>query len=332
MAGVASVACEDGRVRERVGGLPLLAVPATVDVVLLAVAVLATSSAAPLIAATAAPTLAIAFWRNALSSALLVPWAAARRRPELRALPLRGWRLSACAGGLLAAHFGTWIPSLALTSVASSTALVATQPVWAAVIARVRGDRVPLVAWVGTGLCVVGAALVAGIDLQVSTRALGGDLLALAGAAMAAGYVTVGSAVRSDSGAESIGTVRSDSGAESAVRVGVSTVSYTAICYSVCAVLLLVVNLLGGQRLGGWGSGTWLKLVALTVGAQLLGHSLVNVALRSTSATVVSLVMLLEVPGAALIAALWLHQVPGPAALPGLALLLGGAALVLRAR
>jgi drug/metabolite transporter (DMT)-like permease len=100
----------------------------------------------------------------------------------------------------------------------------------------------------------------------------------------------------------------------------------------VCAVLLLVVNLLGGQQLAGWGSGTWLKLVALTVGAQLLGHSLVNVALRSTSATVVSLVMLLEVPGAALIAALWLHQVPGPAALPGLALLLGGAALVLRAR
>jgi drug/metabolite transporter (DMT)-like permease len=319
-------------VQERVGGTPLLAVPATVDIVLLSVAVLATSSAAPLIAATAAPTLAIAFWRNALSSALLVPWATARRRPELRALSARGWRLSASSGALLAAHFGTWIPSLALTSVASSTALVATQPVWAALLARLRGHRVPRIAWVGTGLCVVGAALVAGIDLQVSTRALAGDLLALVGAAMAAGYVTVGGVVRSDLGVESGGAVRSDLGAESGDAVRISTVSYTAICYSVCAVLLLVVDLASGQRLAGWGAGTWLKIVGLTVGAQLLGHSLVNVALRSTSATVVSLVMLLEVPGAALIAALWLHQVPGVVALPGLALLLGGAALVLRAR
>lgn len=280
------------------------------DVVLLGIAVLATSSAAPLIAATAAPTLAIAFWRNAFGGAVLVPWAAASRRPELRSLPVRSWRLSAGSGVLLALHFGTWVPSLGLTSVASSTALVATQPVWAALIARARGHEVARGVWLGTGLSVVGAALVAGIDLQVSTRALAGDLLALAGAVAAAGYVTVGSTV----------------------RARVSTVSYTAICYSICALALLAVNLVSGQRLAGWDSQTWLKLLALTAGAQLLGHSLVNVALRSTSATVVSLVMLLEVPGAALIAALWLHQVPGLSVLPGLALLLAGAVLVLRNR
>ncbi len=288
----------------------LVALPAAIDVVLLGIAVLATSSAAPLIAATAAPTLAIAFWRNAFGGAVLVPWAAASRRPELRALPVRSWRLSASSGVLLAVHFGTWVPSLGMTSVASSTALVATQPVWAAVIARARGHRVARGAWLGTGLSVLGAALVAGIDLQVSTRALAGDLLALVGAVAAAGYVTVGSTV----------------------RARVSTVSYTAICYSICALVLLAVNLVSGQRLAGWDSQTWLKLLALTAGAQLLGHSLVNVALRSTSATVVSLVMLLEVPGAALIAALWLHQVPALSVLPGLALLVAGAVLVLRNR
>lgn len=287
--------------------------PAPVDLVLLGVTVLATSTAAPLIAATAAPTLAIAFWRNGLASALLVPWALIRRRTELRTLNRRAWALSVAAGVLLAAHFGTWVPSLALTSVASSTALVSTQPVWAVALARLRGHRVPRAVWVGTGLAVVGAALVAGVDLQLSGRALAGDLLALVGAAMAAGYVTVGGAVRSST------------------ERPVSAVSYTAICYSVCACVLLVVNLASGQRLGGWDGTTWLKIVALTAGAQLLGHSLINVALRTASATVASLAMLLEVPGAALIAALWLHQVPGVAAIPGLVLLLGGAALVLRA-
>jgi len=301
-------------------GVAVVSAPAVVDTMLLAVAVMATSTSAPLIAATAAPTLAIAFWRNAFAGGLLVPWALGRRWDELRRLDRREWRLSITSGALLAAHFGTWIPSLALTSVASSTALVSTQAVWAAIFARVAGHRVPRGVWIGASVAVVGAALVAGVDVSVSTRALAGDLLALAGAAMAAGYVTVGGAVRS--GAEREGTVREK----------VSTVSYTAICYSICAVVLLVVDLASGQRLVGWDAATWLKLLALTAGAQLLGHSLVNVALRSASATVVSLVMLLEVPGAAIIAALWLHQVPGWAAVPGLALLLGGAALVLRAR
>lgn len=293
------------------GGLipiEVLGAPAAVDAGLLAVAVAATSTSAPIIASTAAPALAIAFWRNAMGGAVVVSWVAARRRRELAALDARGWRLSAAAGVLLAVHFGTWIPSLALTSVASSVALVTTQPIWAALLARLTGHAVPRGAWVGIVLAVLGAGLLAGVDLQASARALAGDLLALVGGAAAAGYVTVGGVV----------------------RARLSTASYTAICYSACALLLLIANLAGAQRLAGYDAVTWGKLAALTVGAQLLGHSLVNVALRSASPTVVSLVMLLEVPGASLIAALWLHQVPGPTAFPGLALIVAGAAVVVR--
>lgn len=287
----------------------VLTAPAALDAGLLAVAVAATSTSAPIIAATAAPGLAIAFWRNAMGGAVVSAWVAARRRRELSALDPRDWRLSAGAGALLAVHFGTWVPSLALTSVASSVALVTTQPIWAALLARLTGHAVPRGAWVGIMLAVLGAGLLAGVDLRASARTLAGDLLALLGGAAAAGYVTVGGVV----------------------RARLSTASYTAICYSACAGLLLIANLAGGQRLGGYDAATWGKLVALTLGAQLLGHSLVNVALRSTSPTVVSLVMLLEVPGASLIAALWLHQVPGPTAFPGLALLVAGVAVVVRA-
>jgi drug/metabolite transporter (DMT)-like permease len=74
----------------------------------------------------------------------------------------------------------------------------------------------------------------------------------------------------------------------------------------------------------GFGGSAWLKILALTAGAQLLGHTLFNRALKTTSPTVVSVVILLEVPIAALIAAVWLGQVPSIWALPGALLILAG--------
>jgi drug/metabolite transporter (DMT)-like permease len=53
-----------------------------------------------------------------------------------------------------------------------------------------------------------------------------------------------------------------------------------------------------------------------------------NYALHHTSATTVSVLILLETPGAALLAWVWLGQTPRVSALPGLALLLIGVAVV----
>jgi drug/metabolite transporter (DMT)-like permease len=260
-------------------------------------------------AATAAPALAIAFWRNALGGAVVLPIALVRARVELRGLDVRERRLALLAGVFLALHFATWVPSLSYTSVGSATALVATQPVWAAVISRLQGVDVGRRMWIGIAVAVAGAALLTGADLHVSGRALVGDLLAAAGGVFAALYMAAGSEVRRS----------------------VSTTTYTAVCYSAAALMLLVVCLAGRQSLGGYDSETWLRLLAITAGAQLLGHSLFNVVLRTTSPTVVSLTLLLEIPGAALIAAVFLGQRPALLALPAAALLVGGLALVIRA-
>ncbi|HEV7208519.1 MAG TPA: DMT family transporter [Mycobacteriales bacterium] len=287
----------------------VLAAPPRGDVLLLIVGVSAVSTSGPLIAATAAPALAIAFWRNALATGVLLPVAAWRHRRELRGLHRRERYLALLAGALLAAHFATWVPSVTLTSVGSSTALVATQPVWAALLARRAGARISRGAWVGIWLAVAGAAVLTGADLSLSGRAVAGDLLALVGGAFAAAYVTAGGAVRRS----------------------VSTTAYTTICYGVTALLLLVVCLIGRQQLVGYDGRTWLKLAALTGGAQLLGHSVFNRVLRTTSPTVVSLTILVEVPGATLIAALVLHQPVRLAQLPGAVLLLAGVGAVIRA-
>jgi drug/metabolite transporter (DMT)-like permease len=283
--------------------------PTGSDAVLMSVALMAVSTSGPLMAATAAPALAIAFWRNAMSGAVLLPVALATARDELRGLDRRERLLALAAGAFLALHFGTWIPALSYTSVASATALVATQPIWAAFISGARGAPVGRKVWAGIAVATAGLLLLTGVDLSVSGRALFGDLLAIAGGLFAAGYMSLGSEVRRS----------------------VSTTTYTALCYSTTAVLLLVACLVGRQSLTGYDGETWLKLVAITAGAQLLGHSLFNVVLRRVSPTVVSMSILLEIPGAALIAALFLGQTPPLLAIPAAVLLVTGLGMVIRA-
>ncbi len=282
--------------------------PPTVGVVVLAV--LAVASSAPLVAFAAAPALAIAFWRNLLAVGALGPFALARRRAEFRALVggarrREGW-YCVLSGVALAAHFATWMPSVKLTSVAAATALVATQPVWQGLIARGQGRRLPPAVWAGIGVAVGGAVLASGADFAVSGRAFAGDLLAVAGGLFAAVYTAFGERA----------------------RVSISTTTYTTVCYGVCALILLVICLVGGVPLGGYDTTTWLAILALVGGAQLLGHSMFNHLLRRIPATTVSVLILLEAPGAALIAWAWLGQLPQVAALPGLGLLLAGIVVV----
>ncbi|MEV4274294.1 DMT family transporter [Actinoplanes xinjiangensis] len=274
--------------------------------VALTVAVLAVSSSAPLIAFAAAPALAIAFWRNSLAALVLTPVALGPRRVEVRRA-VRGPAgvFSVLAGLALTAHFATWMPSVQLGTVATATALVATQPVWQGLIAAAQGRRPSTAGWLGIGLAVAGAAWATGVDLAVSSQAVLADVLALLGALAAAVYTALGERARAE----------------------LSTTTYTWICYGTCAVLLLGICLAFGIDLTGYNTRTWAAILALVVGAQLLGHSMFNYALQHTSATTVSVLILLEVPGAAFLAWWWLGQVPRAESLPGLLLLVSGVAV-----
>ena len=285
--------------------------PATsaLDVVLLAVALVAVSTSGPLIREAAAPTLAIAFWRTTLACVVILPVALVRHRAAFRALDRRDWRRAALAGLFLALHFGTWVPSLSFTSVASSVALTCTQPVWAAVMARARGEHIASGAWTGIGVALVGALVLTGVDFSLSARALFGDALALTGGVFGAAYVTVGADARRS----------------------MSTTVYTSICYPMAAVALLVVCLMSRQNLGHYSAHSWWIIVAITVGPQLLGHSLVNRVLRTISATTVSVAILFEIVGATLIAWWWFSETPPGGAYPAAVLIAIGVLLVVRA-
>jgi drug/metabolite transporter (DMT)-like permease len=286
------------------------ATPPAGELLLLGVAVLAVSTSAPLIRGAAAPTLAIAFWRNVLALPAVGGWVLARRDEReswsQRTAPER--RLSRISGLLLAAHFATWVPSLSYTSVASSVALVATQPVWAALIAHRRGEHVARGTWVGIGLAFSGAMLLTGVDVSISSRALFGDLLALVGGMFAAAYVTVGADVRRT----------------------VSTGGYALACYATAAGVLLVVCVVGRQSLWGYDADTWWAIAGLVLGAQLLGHTLVNRVLRAISPTIVSVAILFEILGATLIARIAFEETPPAGAWPAALLIAAGVVVVVR--
>lgn len=280
------------------------------DRLLLAVGAVAVSTSAPLVRGASAPSFAIAAWRNLLAAAVLVPYALVHRptRAELRHMSAANRRRCVVAGVLLAAHFGTWLPSLSFTTVASSVALVTTSPVWTALAARAKGEYVPRAAWIGIALTLAGVLVLTGVDFAVSARALLGDALALAGGVLASGYLLVGVEVRRT----------------------VSTTAYTAVCYLVAGLLLVIVCLASSQRLAGYDATTWLCIAGMVVGPQLLGHSVFNKLLRTTSAWVVAVTIVSEVIGSTLLAFVIFGERPPALVLPAAALVMAGVVLVVR--
>lgn len=274
---------------------------------LMAVGVVAVSLSGPLMAAMVVPPLAIAFWRNALATAALVPSVATGRREELVSLGRPQLWLVTASGLALAVHFATWVTSLTLTSVASATAIVCLQIGWVVAWQLFRGERFGRGVVTGLVLSFAGVLVVSGVDFTLSPEALAGDLLALVGGVAAAAYMVIGSRARAT----------------------VSTTTYTFVCYGTCSLFLVAACVVAGQELWGYDGREWLLLVAVTLTAQLMGHSVFNHVLAVTGPVPVSLALLLEVPGAALLAAWFLDQRPPVEALVGLAVILTGMALVI---
>ena len=271
------------------------------------VGVLAVGAAAIFIRLADAPALGIAFWRCALGVLALLPLAALRREkvPEGRDLGT-----GAVAGIALGAHFGTWIASLDYTSVAASVVLVSTTPIFVAVAAYLLfGERTSVVSFVGIALAIAGTTAIAGGGPGSDTAALLGNVLALAGAVAMAVYVLIGRSLRTG---------------------GVGALPYSIVGYSAAALALLPVALLSGVQLWGYSATTWFWLFVVTLGPQLLGHTVLNWALEYVRASIVSGAILAEPVIAALLAWLILSERPGLATLLGGLVVLAGLYLLLR--
>lgn len=272
----------------------------------LLLAVLSASSSAilfKLAPASAGAPLTIAFYRLALTALMLAGPVLLRRQETLGQISRSDLVLSIGSGIALFLHFAFWFSSLNLTSVASSTVLVATHPFVVLALSYLAwGERVPARALIGVVVAIGGVAMVGWGDFTIDSRALLGDFLALAGAAMVAVYFMVGRRVRQ--------------------RMNVLT--YSLIAYATAAPLLLVGALFLGEPVTGLTQTDWLVLLALAVFPTIFGHTLFNWALRYLPVSLVSVSILGEPLGASLLAwAIW-AQIPPPLSLVGGLLILSG--------
>ncbi|HEX6710638.1 MAG TPA: DMT family transporter, partial [Rubrobacter sp.] len=256
-----------------------------------------------------APAVAIAFWRCALGAAVLLPPALVRgdRFPRGRAL-----YVGIASGMALGAHFGFWISSLDYTSVAASVVLVSTQPVFVAVLAYLLfGERTSPLSFLGITVAIAGTVVIA-LDRTVGSAALFGNVLALIGAVTVAVYVLIGRSSRTTG--------------------GVGVLPYSIVVYSAAAATLLPVALIFDVRLWGYPGETWFWLAAITVGPQLMGHTVFNWALRYVEASIISGTILAEPVISALLAWLILSERPGVLTVLGGAVVLFGLYFLLKGR
>jgi drug/metabolite transporter (DMT)-like permease len=273
---------------------------------LLALAVVSTSTSAILIRyASGADPLAISFWRCAAGAAVLAPFTARRPGKVASANLAR----SLMAGAFLAVHFGTWITSVNLTTVAASVLLVSTTPVFVAAAAwMLFGERLERLGWLGIGLTLVGVGLIAGGGFTGSSPA--GNLLALTGGLMAAGYLLAGRAARRELG----------------------IIEYAVLVYGTAALFLLCFCVAAGTPLWGYPALTWWAIAGIVVGPQLLGHTLINWALKDIDPTTVAVTIMVEPVVSTLLAFALFSELPSALVYPGGALILLGIYLVSAAR
>jgi len=286
------------------------AIPAAKDLGLLSLGIIGVGTSGPIIAASIMPVLSLIFWRNLGGAAMMAPFAI--RNAEWRTKEQRqAIALSALAGFFLAMHFICFFIAMRFTSVATGTALTAMQPIFTAIYFKVRGGVIPSRAWTGMLIAFLSVLLITGIDFQISLRNFTGDLFAILGAALSAGYILIGSKTQQR----------------------LSTSTYTTVCYLTCAVTSLLIAVASGSQFLHFEARQWWLVVAVIFGAQFLGHTMFNMTLPRVSPVVVSLIVFFEVPVSAIIAFFWLGQIPAAGIIPGIiGLLIGCGIFVSRAK
>jgi drug/metabolite transporter (DMT)-like permease len=252
-----------------------------------------------------APSIVIAAVRLLTASLLITPIAFLQYKQKLLNISKRELFFLILSGLFLSIHFAAWITSLEYTSIASSVVLVTTTPLWVALFSPIfLKEKNNATIWIGLFLALLGSSLVAlsnqcafsfanliqceGVGLSFDTNTLSGNLLALLGAWMAAGYMMVGRKVRST----------------------LTLIKYIFFVYLFSAIFLLFIVVISGETLVGYSNQTYLWMLLLGLIPQLLGHSVFNWALGHLPAAFVSIALIGEPIGTILLAFIFLQETP----------------------
>ena len=267
------------------------------------IGVISVSLSAIFVKLTNAESGVIAFYRMLFSVLIMLPLFMMKYQHELKDLTKRDWMFSSIAGVFLAFHFILWFESLNYTSVASSTVLVTMQPLFAFVGTYLFfKEKITLKTIAAGVIAIAGSILIGWGDLQISEDALYGDILALIACALVTGYLLFGQDVRQR----------------------LSLITYTMVVYSISTITLFFYVLIKGESFGPYPAIDWFWFLLLAIIPNLLGHNLFNWSLKWVSTNVISIAILFEPIGAAILAIIIFNEyLTGTQILGGVIVLLG---------
>nr|WP_245613713.1 DMT family transporter [Alkalihalobacterium bogoriense] len=232
-----------------------------------------------------APPTILAMYRMWFACVFLLPvlWI---KRKEIIQIHFTQLNLLFCSGIFLALHFGLWFASLTLTTVASSTIILALQPI----IALIGGffifkERTTTSAIITMTIAIIGAMMVGWGDFGLSDEAILGDILSFFSVIAVVGYLMIGQNV-------------------------VQHMSHWIYSFSVfffTALILTGYNLIAQIPLFSYESREWGLFLLLAI-IPTLAHLIHNWLLRYMNATTISMSILGEPVGATILAVLLLGE------------------------
>lgn len=205
------------------------------------------------------------------------------------------------AGFFLAAHFITWIASIQMTTIANSIFLESTHPFFGLILSILILKEFPKLSIIPAFIIAfIGMFFIVYADWNMENSKTIGDLLAISSALFLALYLLIARFNRDK----------------------VNLIVYLIYVYGFAAVFCAVYILINNQSFFGYSWNSWLFLLLLALGPNLIGHSLLNWASRKIEIYKVNLMLLLEPVLATIMGILFLYE------LPALSFYLGAALII----
>lgn len=254
--------------------------------ILMMIGIVAISFSAIFIKWSAAPASIQGMYRLLFTSLLMLPFV----RPysgAAFALRKKDWIMLVLSGIMLALHFLLWMGSLKYTSVASSTMIMALEPVFIMLgVYFLYKEKTALSAILGLSIAIGGVVFIGWGDIGISADNLKGDLLSVGGTVAVAVHMLIGQKL----------------------VVRMPSYLYSLIVFLSAAGVFAIYNLFMGISFFNYPANEWGIFLLLAVVPTVFGHILFNWLLQYVSATTVSMNILGEPVGASILAYLLLGE------------------------
>ncbi|WP_326906724.1 DMT family transporter [Sedimentibacter sp. MB31-C6] len=251
-----------------------------------------------------APSLVISAYRMLFTILMLFIPFVLKYRIELKNIKRQDFILCILSGIFLALHFATWITSINMTTIANSTILVSSSPIFVALANYViLKEKFTSNMFIGIAMSLLGTTIITlGTAGGLSSSMMLGNFLAFMGAIFVAGYLVIGGIVRKNLNA---GT-------------------YVFIVYTASTIVLFLICLLTDTPLYPYSLKEFVIFIALAFSCSILGHTVYNYLMKYISATLISVSTLTEPIFSSALALIIFKEIPSMSTFIGGTIIISG--------